>query len=94
MVENVKYKVSENEEIQKMYDERVELKPETCCCDKMLPCPFCGAEPTMTHYPTLTIIECEVCNIPRLTGHGSLSSEQLKDGICYLDIINKWNSRK
>jgi len=70
----------------------MELIKETCCHDGALSCPFCKNPPKILYYPTLTIIECCECGLKK-HGHGAMSDKQTKEGICYLDIFNKWNNQ-
>ena len=84
--------VSHNIEVQRNYENRVELRPETCYHEPLLPCPFCGSMPETNCYPTLYTIECTGCEV-RLHGHGPLSDQQLIDGVCYLDTARRWNTR-
>lgn len=84
--------VSTDPETQKMFERRIELIPETCCHDEILPCPFCNKRPETSYYPTLSVIECNECGIA-MSGHGPLSKHQLLFGVCHLNIVRRWNTR-
>ena len=84
--------VSHNPEVQRMYENRVPLIEDTCCHDKLLPCPFCGSEAEESCYPTLAQIKCMGCEC-NLYGHGPLSPQQLQEGVCWLVTRKRWNER-
>lgn len=78
--------------VQRNSDNRAPPKEETCFHEGLLPCPFCGGMPKIECYPTLTIIECKECGV-RYSGHGALSDKQVFEGICWLEIVGRWNRR-
>jgi len=84
--------VSLNPQVQHNYENRVPLKEETCIHENLLPCPFCGGEPKRECYQTLTLIKCTHCGVG-YSGHGPLSDKQLLGGICWLEIVGRWNQR-